>query len=71
MIALGHVGMADLEFRDLALLPASGIAECLHAAGIDGCLARGGRTGAAADQSAGSIDPTVEWASRRRGDARC
>ena len=41
MIALAGNGMAGLEFCDLALLPASGIVECFHAAGIDARVARG------------------------------
>jgi len=60
MTALAGNGMADLEFCDLALLPASGIMECFHAAGIDGSLARDGGMDVAADQSAESIDPTIE-----------
>jgi hypothetical protein len=35
MTTLAGNGTADLEFCDLALLPASGIVECFHAAGID------------------------------------
>jgi hypothetical protein len=41
MTALAASGMTDLEFCDLALLPASGILECFHAAGIDASVARG------------------------------
>ena len=41
MTALAASGMTDLEFCDLALLPASGIVECFHAAGIDARVARG------------------------------
>ena len=56
MTALAGNGIAELEFCDLALLPASGIVECFHAAGIDGSLARG----IAAGDTAESIDPAIE-----------
>jgi hypothetical protein len=56
MTALAGNGMVDLEFCDFALLPASGIVECFHAAGIDGSLAPGIESGEAAE----SIDPAIE-----------
>ena len=60
MIALAGNGMAGLEVCDLALLPASGIVECFHAAGIDGSLARGVEPDVAAGEPAKSIDPATE-----------
>ena len=59
MTALAGNGMVDLEFCDLALLPASGIVECFHAAGIDVSVA-GGIAGVAPGGTAGSIDPARE-----------
>jgi hypothetical protein len=60
MTALAGKGMADLDFCDFALLPASGIAECFHAAGIDGSLAPGIEPGVAAGDTAESMDPAIE-----------
>jgi hypothetical protein len=49
--------VSGLEFFDLALQPASGIAECLNAAGIDGSLSS---PGVAPAHAAESIDPALE-----------
>jgi hypothetical protein len=60
MTALAGKGMADLDFCDFALLPASGIVECFHAAGIDVSVAGGIEAGVAPGGTAGSIDPALE-----------
>jgi hypothetical protein len=60
MTTLAGNGTADLEFCDLALLPASGIVECFHAAGIDVSVAGGIEAGVAPGGTAGSIDPALE-----------
>jgi hypothetical protein len=59
MTALAASGTADLEFCDLALLPASGIVECVHAAGIDATVARGIEAGVAAGELE-MIHPTIK-----------